>query len=77
MPARNQIYHVIWPDGGSSLSGIFASKPGRDFSKTPVLTAKMHPLWTIWAKRPEYRGIVPSMGLDQYSWVDRMRRHGC
>ena len=30
-----------------SLSGLSASKPGRDFSKMPAVSAKMHPLWTI------------------------------
>ena len=43
-----------------SLSGLSASKPGHFFSKKPAVSVKMHPLWTIWAKRPEYRGIVPS-----------------
>ena len=46
---------------GSSLSDLSSPKPGRFSSKKPAVSAKMHPLWTIWAKRPEYRRIVPSM----------------
>ena len=35
-----------------SQSSLFASNPGHFFSKAPAVSAKMHPLWTIWAKRP-------------------------
>ena len=47
-----------------SLSGLFASNPGHFFhdSKSAV-SANMHPLWSIWAKRPEYGRIVHSMKL--------------
>ena len=58
-------------------SGFLASKPGHFFSKMPAVSAKMHPLWTIWAKRLGFKGSVPSMGRTTNRYALRPSRVTC
>ena len=44
---------------GSSPSGFFDARKTEVFRGMGEGAAKMHPLWTIWGKRPEYKGKRP------------------
>lgn len=47
---------------GSFPSGFSDARKRRFFRGMGEGTAKLHPLWTIWGKRPEYRGNRPEYG---------------